>query len=215
MARNEMRPSPTTATNRSRKRFRAWPHLWVLGLLSFTPPQVLTAQEMALPVETQWSLFDRILGFDRTFQERTRDELVMGVLLQEGNRTSRNARDEFLRASRSVPSRTLRPERIRFVSLEATSALELRRRLEEEGVDLLYVTPLRAHDISRVSQVSEDLGVVTMTGVREYVEDGIGLGLGVRGGRPEILVNLEVCRRAGMDLSSELLKLATVLASRP
>lgn len=210
-----MRLMPTTATDRSPQRLGILACVWVLALLSVTIPGNLAAQEMGLPVESQWSLFDRILAFDRTFKDRTRDQLVVGVLFQEANRASRNARNDILEASLSVPSRMLRSETIRFVSLEASTAGELRRRLEQEGVDILYVTPLRAHDIAAVSQVSGDLGVVTMTGVREYVEDGIGLGLGMRGGRPEILVNLDVCRKAGMDLSSELLKLATVLASEP
>lgn len=184
---------------------------WGVALLSWVAPRPVTAQEMALPAETQWSLFDRILAFDRTFPERLEDGLVVGVLLQERYRASINARDEFIAASRAIPARVLFEDRVRFVSLELTSPGELRRRLEEEGVDVLYLTPVRAQDISQISELSERLGIVTLTGVPEFVEEGIGIGLGLRGGRPEILVNLGVCRSAGMNLGSELLKLATVI----
>jgi len=180
---------------------------WVVTLL----PGDLRAQEMALPAPTQWSLFDRILGFDRNLDQRIDDGLVIGVVYQGRNRVSSSARSEIVLASQEVPGRILDRGQIRMVSLQATSMNELRRQLEEEEVDLLYITPLRAQDASEITAVASSLRIATLTGVREYMEEGVCLGLGVRGGRPEILVNLEVCRYAGMDLNSELLKLATLI----
>ena len=50
-----------------------------------------------------------------------------------------------------------------------------------------------------------------MTGVARYLDDGIGLGVGLRGGRLRILVNLDACRFEGADLSAEVLKLAELI----
>lgn len=167
---------------------------------------------MALPAMTQWSLFDRILAFDRTFAERAEDQLVVGIMYQRRNRVSSTAREEILAASREIPGRVLDPEQVRFVSLEPSSTTSLRRRMKDEGVDVLYLTPMRAQNAAQIAAVASELSVVTLSGVREYIDDGVGIGLGSRGGRPEILVNLEVCRSVGMDLNSELLRLATVVS---
>lgn len=167
---------------------------------------------MALPVSTQWSLFDRILGFDRALDERTEDGLVLGVLYQDRNRVSSTAMGDIITATRDAPGRILNEDRITIVSIEATSLDDLGRRLVEGRVDLLYLTPLRAQNASEIAEVASGLRIPTLTGVQEYMDEGVCLGLGLRGGRPEILVNLEGCRSVGMDLSSELLKLATVVS---
>lgn len=176
-------------------------------------PQSVRAQEMVVPVQTQWSLFDRILAFDRTFADRAEDELVVAIMYQARNRVSATAREEFLAAARGTPGRILDQELVRFVSFEPGSSESMRRRLEAEGVDVLYLTPMRAQNAARIAAAASELRVVTLSGVPEYVDDGVGIGLGSRGGRPEILVNLEVCRSVGMDLNSELLKLATLVSN--
>lgn len=184
----------------------------VMSLLSTSP---LGAQEMALPVETQWSLFDRILAFDRNFPERSGDALVVGILHQRRHRPSLNAMNEVLAAAENVTTRLLGAEDIRLVPMEFTTLNEMDRFLEREGIDVLYLAPLRSTDLTAISEHATQARVITLTGIREYVELGVAVGLGIRGGRPEIVINLPVCRDQGMDLSSELLKLATVLDAAP
>ena len=186
--------------------------VWVWAFVAFLFPGPLSGQDMALPIPTQWSLFDRILGFDRALDVRSDDGLVLGVVYQGRNRVSTTARAEIVTAAREGSGRILNADGVRVVSLQASSPAELRRRLSEEGVDLIYITPLRAQDASEIAEVAMSLRIPTLTGVREYMEEGLCLGLGLRGGRPEILVNLDACRSVGMDLNSELLKLATVIS---
>jgi len=173
-------------------------------------PSMLEAQEMALPIEVQWSLYDRILAFDRGFSERADGGIVVGILFQSRYRESLNARNQLLDLAQRTPAR-LGGRSVRLVSIEATTPREIGAQLREEGVDVLYITPLRALDLSAIAEISSEQRVLTLTGVREYVHMGVGLGLGLRGGRPEILVNLRSCRAQGAELSAELLKLSTVL----
>jgi hypothetical protein len=50
-----------------------------------------------------------------------------------------------------------------------------------------------------------------MSGVPRHVASGLALGVGLRGGRPRILVHVEASRLEGADLSAELLKLAEIV----
>ena len=50
-----------------------------------------------------------------------------------------------------------------------------------------------------------------MTGVPEYVDQGVAVGVGIRKDRPLIIVNLEQARAEGSVFSSQLLALARIV----
>ena len=168
---------------------------------------------MDLPIETQWPLYDRILQFDRRFETRADDGIVVGVLYQGRFRPSTLARDELMQfASRT--SLQLGGRDVRLVAIEVTTLREVELELVERGVDVVYFTPLRGAPLRELAGLSVEHRMVTLTGVREYMDSGVGIGLGLRGGRPEILVNLSSCQAQGVELSSELLKLVTFVTTK-
>ena len=160
-------------------------------------------QEMAVPVDLQFSLFYRILTYDRTLERRAADGLVIGVVFQRRFRESALARD--------LAIRQLPPDaagfRVRFVSIDLDD-VDLASAAVEGGCDVLYVTPLRAVSLRTVTSVSRARGLLTLTGVAAYVEQGLAVGIGLRGDRPEILVNVAASRAEGADFSAQLLGLA-------
>lgn len=186
----------------------------LLLLCSLQLTGVALAQEMALPVTIQWSLFDRILAFDRNFAERCEDELVVAIYYQSRNRSSLNSHDELREVIKDSRARLLNGRSVRLVSIDSEDGKDIVKRLVREQVDVLYITPLRAYDISEIVEISRELDIITLSGVREFIEQGVGVGLGTRGGKPEIVINLQSCKDQGMDLSSEILKLATVLGNK-
>jgi hypothetical protein len=78
-------------------------------------------------------------------------------------------------------------------------------------VAVLYVSPLRAADLRTVTGACRGAGVITVTGVTDYVETGLAIGIGAKGERPEIVVNLAASRAEGADLNAQLLKLARIV----
>jgi hypothetical protein len=70
---------------------------------------------------------------------------------------------------------------------------------------------LRAFDLRIVTSISRQAGVRTVTGVPRYVEGGLGIGIDLKGERPEIVVNLAASRAEGADLDAQLLKLARIV----
>ena len=87
--------------------------------------------------------------------------------------------------------------------------------LVREGIRVLYVAPLRAVAIGEVVAISRARKITTLTGVPEFVEKGIALGIALRAERPLILVHLAAARAEGADFNSQLLKLARVLFPAP
>jgi hypothetical protein len=170
---------------------------------------------MPVPAPTQASLFAKILTFDRNLKERAGKELKIGVLYQKKVRSSLEAHEEFLRAMCGDPGQRIEGLPVRCVAVEWTGAPDLGAAVAREGIRVLYVAPLRAVAIEEIVAVSRARKVTTLTGVPEFVEKGIALGLALRAERPLVLVHLAAARAEGADLNSQLLKLARVLFPEP
>lgn len=173
------------------------------------------AQEMPVPAPMQASLFTKILTFDRNLKARAGRELRIGVLYQKKVRSSLEAQEEFLRAMCGDPGRRIDGLPLNCVAIEWTSASEVEATLLRKGIRVLYVAPLRAVAIEEIVAISRAHKITTLTGVPEFVEKGIALGLMLRAERPLILVHLAAARAEGADFNSQLLKLARVVFPEP
>jgi hypothetical protein len=176
-------------------------------------PRAVAAQEMATPTDIQIPLFTRIMMFDRALLDRAGDEIVLGIVYQDRFRASVRSRDEVRETLRSKNIQEMGGRPLRTVLIDASDGDEARlaRRMVEEGVDLLYIAPLRAFDLDSICDIGRENDIVTFTGVPEYVSGGVAVGLDVRGGKPQILINRAAAEDQGADFSSELLKLAEII----
>ena len=168
------------------------------------------AQEMIVPVETQFNLFLKILTFDRNLKARVGDELVIGLVYQGKFRVSLNARNEAVKALSKSPINKIEGIPIRQVSIDLDES-DLDSTVFKEGVDVLYISPLRAVVIKKITDLSRAKKITTLTGVPEYVESGLAVGIGTKGEKPLIIINLLAAKKEGADFSSQLLKLAKVI----
>ena len=164
--------------------------------------------DMDVPVTRQVPLLTRVLSFDRSLEGSA--PLVVAVVYQGQNRASRQAHDAFFRAL-SSRTPTVHGRSIQLVSVEMSSGGSLTTRLRRVGADVAYVAPVRGVDVGAVARSANRAGVLTLTGVRRYVGDGVAVGIGLRDGRPEILLNRRAASDAGADLSARLLQLATIV----
>ncbi|MFL5494852.1 MAG: YfiR/HmsC family protein [Gemmatimonadales bacterium] len=80
--------------------------------------------------------------------------------------------------------------------------------LLHDGVRVAYVTPLRAVPTSDVAAATREHQVVSVTGVVQYVEEGLAVAVDAKGERPQIVINLAASRAEGAAFAGQLLKLA-------
>lgn len=165
---------------------------------------------MAVPMNIQYPLFLKILTFDRELAERAGAEVVIGVVYQERVRESWLAKDEFLRAVESSPVERVKELSVRAVAISLDNPADLEDALVRHEIDVMYVSPLRAFDIGQITQLARARSVLTLTGVPDYVDRGIAIGIGLSGDLPEILINLRAAKAEGADLHASLLRLATL-----
>lgn len=168
------------------------------------------AQRMAVPVEIQVPLFSKILTFVRNLETRVGEEIVLGIVFQSRFRTSLNAKVRFEDVMSLAGIRTIKNLPVRLVSIDIYET-ELDKALEENLVDIVYLTPLRAVDVKEIGRVCSNRKVLSMTGVPEYCSSGAIIGIASKGGKPEIIINLRKAEENSIELRSQLLKIAKII----
>jgi hypothetical protein len=180
----------------------------VVAALCAAPAGMARAQEMDVAPAIQIPILVKVMTFDRQLRVRAPEGPVVGIVFQSGNRASTLAKDDVVRSLGTT--RDVDGERFRVVAIDLD-----RERLEEalrtSNVTVLYVTPLRATDVGALAAIARAAHVTTVTGVPRYVSLGLGIGVGQRGGRPRILINVEATRLEGAEFGAELLKLAEIV----
>jgi hypothetical protein len=182
-------------------RFNRAVALWCVVFSAACLP--LIADDVPVPVEVQIALFQKIWKLDRTFQPGTPVEL--GVIYQEKYRPSVYVASQLLAAIRTAQLR------IHCTLIDLDEEATVRQRIPSKGFDVFYVTPLRAIDVKTIADISRANGIRTITGVPDYVADGLAVGIGLLNGSPLIIVNLRGARAEGSDFSSHVLSLSRVI----
>ncbi len=181
--------------------------LCVLGLALGGGPAA--AQGGSLPADMQMALISKIMRFDRQL-ERYGGEVVLAFLYQAGNRESGRVANELSEAGRGLHGIGAGRQTLRTVLLPYRPGMDLRAELKREGVDLVYVAPMRAVDLRQLVEQAHAAGILTISGEPEPIQAGVAIGLQERGPRPAVSIRLASARRAGSDFDSRLLALADV-----
>jgi len=193
------------------KKSRIGMHRVVLTImLVFFWTTALCAQEMVVPVKLQLALLLKVLTYDRNLKQRAGDELVIAICYQQEYEKSVKTKDELLKMIKASPVDKIENIPLRFSSIDIGEN-DLATALSKDDVDVLYLTPLRDVSIQRIAAVSRDRKTRTLTGVTDYVKSGLAVGIGLKEGKPLIIINLPAAKAEGADFSSQLLKLAKVI----
>lgn len=179
-------------------------------ILTFLWTPMSRAQEMAVPVKVQIPLFLKILTFDRKLKARVGDEIVIGVVYQRKFRKSLNVKDRFVDMMNESSITKVENIPIRQVSIDIDKT-DLAGAVSRNNIDILYVAPLRALGVKTITGVSRAKRILTLTGVPDYVESGLAVGIGIKGEKPRVIINSPAAKAEGADFSSQLLKLAKVI----
>jgi len=179
-----------------------------LLLLLQLPEQVL-AQGMAVPVDVQFALFDKILSFDRNLKTRAGEQIVMGVIYQKKIKASAKAKEDveavmpLLQQINDIP--------VRYVMLDLDDVKDLDEAITKTNATVFYVTPLNHVEMNAIVRISRSKQILTLTGVRDYVALGLAVGIDVKDGNPLPFINLPAAKAEGADFNAKLLKLSRVI----
>ena len=87
----------------------------------------------------------------------------------------------------------------------------IRSFLKNNKIKLLYITPIRGIDISEITKICKEEGVLTITGVEEYSINQVSVVLSLEDNKLQIMINQKSSKQEGADFSSRLLRIAKLI----
>jgi hypothetical protein len=167
---------------------------------------------MAHPLDVQVPIILKILTYDRQFERNSPDMLTIGIVHDPTDPVSAQAMTGLSDILYAAREKTIKQIPVRYFQIEYTGEADLRRFSGEKRIGVYYITPgLSAQVLAKVLLVSQELAITTITGVPDYVRQGVAVGIGERRNRPQILINLPASRAEGSEFDASLLRIATVL----
>jgi len=182
-----------------------------ISILFFFSTWQFFAQDIAVPIDVQFPIFFKIFSYDKNLTQKVKDHFDLLIVYQRKFRTSLNIKNsaQSVLEGKSFKYFNSSPVIIKSISIE--SASELDEYLAKNHIDCIYIAPLRAIHISEITSITRKRKILSTTGVVEYVEQGVSVGLAIKSEKPQILINLPASKAEGADFSSQLLKLAKII----
>lgn len=171
----------------------------------------ISAQEIDVPVNVQIPLFFKIFAFDRNFKSKIGNKITFLIFYQENFRHSQSVKNEFMNYVNESSIETVLNIQIEFIPVNIHNIDDCRRAIDKYKANIVYIAPLRTIDISDLSDLCNNMKIISLTCVPEYVDDGISISIENRGDKPSIVINLTSAKLIGCDYSSQLLKYARVI----
>jgi hypothetical protein len=169
------------------------------------------ADVMPVSPDLQIPLILKVLTYDRHFENRASTELTVGIVYSPENAASAQAMTAIAGVFQTFSDKTVRNVAIRYSSVGFTNQEALERFAQSNKVNVFYIAPGNARNLETLLKISGVQQIVTTTGVPEYVEKGVAVGIGVRQDKPQILINLPSSKSAGVEFDASLLRIARVI----
>ena len=201
----------------ARARHIAWPRRCGRGLLAAVFASLLCTsaagtEPMSFPPDVQITLLLKILTYDRSFAVKAKSQVMIGVVYVAGDAESVKAKDDILKTLQLVADRTIKGVPIKAVPLEYKDPKSLAETVRSQGINVFYIAPGNANTLTELLRMSHTRGITTATGVPEYVQRGVAIGIGKKADqKPDILINLSSSRQEGSEFDASLLRIANIV----
>ncbi|MDP9149770.1 MAG: YfiR family protein [Myxococcota bacterium] len=172
-------------------------------------PRSVSADTVSVPVGLQVDLFTKVADYDKTLLGRAEGVVRVLVVIRSRVPESASIGARVLNALSSASRISGLPHE--DSSVEFTDVASLVARCKAHSIGILYMTPGLTDVDEALARALADLPVLSVSASAEGVTKGMTLGFDLVGAKPKLLVNLSACRRQGVQLSSDVLKIATVV----
>lgn len=171
----------------------------------------LPADEMPVSPIQHVGLILKVLEYDRNFDEQVGGEVRIVVVHRPDDPASASVLEAISSAFDAWAGKTVKNVPISYTRVPFTTAADVESAARSGGATMLYITPGNSSAIADLVRIGESLGILTSTGVPEYVERGVAVGVAQRADKPQIVINLRTSKSVGSEFDVSLLRIARVI----
>lgn len=171
----------------------------------------LQSQEVVVPVSIHLPLLFKAIGLEKNTYKSNSEMYTVAVIYDGMNGNSNDIKSAVLSFSEEKDSLAVGNKNVHFIPVDVHTAKNIDGILQSVKPQAVYIAPLASISVQQITQSSQKEKILSMTGVPEYVDDGVSLGIGIKGDSPEIIINLSSCKEEGIEFSSKVLGLARII----
>jgi hypothetical protein len=169
------------------------------------------SDNVRVPIGLQAELIVKVAKYDRALPSRVVDgALRVAILTKSGNNDSTWEASQMKGALENIDRIAGYPHT--QTDFLFTTGTALSERCRKEHFAIIYLTSGLRGDIAAIRTALDDVSVLTVSGVVDYVAAGVVLGFDSDpgAGRTKILVQLEQAKKQHVLFEAQLLNIATV-----
>ncbi len=177
--------------------------------LALTGGSARADDEVLVPVPLQIELLTKVAAYDKNLPGRARQGVRVLILTRAGKPLASRVAQQ---AARALDGKSIVGQPVVVSQAEFTSGPELGRKVKEDGIAILYVTPgFEAGELKSISSGLVGASVLSAGAVASFVHEGVVLSFDLVSGKPKLLVHIARARDQHVELSSYVLKLVRVV----
>ncbi len=184
-------------------------HITLILFLGMAPSYHY-AQSMGVPTDVQITLLPKILASNKSLSPDEDNVVKVGILFNSEIRSSVTVKNNIVRGF-SNKNDDSNPWSITLVPLDISEIENLQNEMRNNNIKVLYITPIRAYDLEKITQICRREKIITITGVVKYLDYGVSVCFDIINNKLKISVNLESSKEEGANFSSHFLKIANVI----
>ena len=158
---------------------------------------------MDVPASLQVALFYKIFDFDRNLTETTGQGIIIGVFYNPQDSQSKQAKEEIKEDFSKLSAIKIGDKSVVIKEIATTEQMQ--------GINIVYVTPGNDSSISEIVEKCHLYKVLSISGVEEYVKEGLAIAIKLENQKPRIIINRASAELSGANLSSKILSLAQII----
>ena len=179
-------------------------------LLQAVSPLLGAPQAMGVELGDQIQLILMAIERDRNFGDRMRRQGVergvrMAIVYDPSERSLKNEMLSVFQGHASTPGGLS----VTYFPLAYTSGGEWEQEARRLEINVLYITPGTEDHLQQLVKFCREYGVMSTTGVPDFVEQGVSLGMRIRLDRPRYIIHLGASKCEGTKFTSNFLRLPT------
>ena len=169
------------------------------------------AQRIKVPIDVQLKVIPKIISLNKSFSFESNENAVNIAVLYSSQQ--RNSKQVYQDIENNLNSGGLvvKGNLTNVLFLDISSNNNLENFLRENKINVLYITPLRGLDVSKITSICKTASVLSISGVVEYIESDVSVILDIDDNKLKILINQKSAKSEGVDFSSRLLRIAKII----
>jgi hypothetical protein len=165
-----------------------------------------------VPVDLQIKLILTALTYDKNLESRANGELNIGILYFPESPQSKQEADLFAKTLEAFKDKKISGRSFNGIVLTYDDNGELRKKINEHKIDVIYIAQGERELIERVLKVTQSKKILSCCGKAEYVSTcGVTMAVGLKNNKPKLYLNLSSAKQEGADFSAKFLRVAEIV----